>query len=240
MAIDEAMRLGYNWKWGPFELIDRIGAGKLIARLKQEGEAIPELLARAEATPFYRVTEAGGSISARMAPITTSSGRKACCCWRTSSSPASRCCATVRQSLWDIGDGVLCLEFTSKSNSLDEGIITLLAKATKLVKEKYKALVIYNEGSNFSVGANLGLALFACNIAAFGEVEKLIAQGQKVYQDLKYAPFPTVAAPAGMALAAAASCCSIPAPCRPTRKAISGSWNAASASFPAGAAARKC
>ena len=68
------------------------------------------------------------------------------------------------------------------------------------MKEKYKALVIYNEGQNFSVGANLGTALFAANIAAWGEIEKAIAGGQQAYKALKYAPFPTVAAPAGMAL----------------------------------------
>ena len=60
--------------------------------------------------------------------------------------------------------------------------------------------MIYNEGSNFSLGANLGLALFAANIAAWGEIEKLVAAGQKTYKALKYAPFPVVAAPAGMAL----------------------------------------
>ena len=68
------------------------------------------------------------------------------------------------------------------------------------MKEKYKALVIYNEGQNFSVGANLGTALFAANIAAWGEIEKAISGGQQTYKQLKYAPFPTVSAPAGMAL----------------------------------------
>src|SRR6202022_127000 len=98
------------------------------------------------------------------------------------------------------GDGVLCFEFTSKSNSLDDAIIGLLGKTIPLVQEKYKALVIYNEGRNFSVGANLGLAIFAANIAAWSEIEKLIAAGQQTYKALKYAPFPVVSAPAGMAL----------------------------------------
>ncbi len=103
-------------------------------------------------------------------------------------------------AVWDIGDGVLCFEFTSKSNSLDDQILALLQKAIALVKEKHKALVIYNEGSNFSVGANVGLALFAANIAAWSQVEALIATGQEMMQKLKYAPFPVVAAPSGMAL----------------------------------------
>jgi 3-hydroxyacyl-CoA dehydrogenase len=103
-------------------------------------------------------------------------------------------------SVWDIGDGVLCFEFTSKSNSLDDQIMSLLAKTIPLVKAKYKALVIYNEGRNFSVGANLGLAIFAANIAAWSEIDKTIAGGQQTYKALKYAPFPVVSAPSGMAL----------------------------------------
>ncbi|MEW6124912.1 MAG: 3-hydroxyacyl-CoA dehydrogenase NAD-binding domain-containing protein [Pseudomonadota bacterium] len=200
VAIDEAMRLGYNWKWGPFELIDRIGASALIAQLKADGADVPALLAAAEGRTFYRVD--GGKrqylgTDGAYHDIVRPEGVLLLEDIKLSSQPVAK---NGSAALWDIGDGVLCLEFTSKGNSLDEGIITLLTRATKLVKEKYKALVIYNEGQNFSVGANLGLALFACNIAAFGEVEKLVATGQKAYQDLKYAPFPTVAAPAGMAL----------------------------------------
>ncbi len=79
-------------------------------------------------------------------------------------------------------------------------LIELLDKTIDLVQQKYKALVIYNEGQNFSVGANLGAALFAANIAAWGEIEKMLATGQQTLKRLKYAPFPSVAAPAGMAL----------------------------------------
>ena len=73
---------------------------------------------------------------------------------------------------------------------IDDKIIELLGKSIDVVGQKFKALVIYNEGSNFSLGANLGLALFAANIAAWGEIEKSIATGQKTYKALKYAPFP--------------------------------------------------
>jgi 3-hydroxyacyl-CoA dehydrogenase len=103
-------------------------------------------------------------------------------------------------ALWDIGDGVACFEFTSKSNALDDKIIDLLGQSIEVVASRFKALVVYNEGGNFSLGANLGLALFAANIAAWGEIEKQLAAGQKTYKALKYAPFPVVAAPAGMAL----------------------------------------
>jgi 3-hydroxyacyl-CoA dehydrogenase len=103
-------------------------------------------------------------------------------------------------ALWDIGDGVLCFEFISKANSLDDQIMALLGKSIALVKKDFKALVIYNEGDHFSLGANIGLMLFAANIAAWSQIESLLATGQEMYQKLKYAPFPVVGAPAGMAL----------------------------------------
>jgi 3-hydroxyacyl-CoA dehydrogenase len=114
---------------------------------------------------------------------------------------------TASAALWDIGDGVVALEFTGKMNALDGEVMKLIEKAIPLVAEQYKALVVYNEGSNFSAGANLGLAIFAINIAAWGEVEKLVAGGQRAYKALKYAPFPVVAAPFGMALGGGCEIC---------------------------------
>jgi 3-hydroxyacyl-CoA dehydrogenase len=102
--------------------------------------------------------------------------------------------------LWDIGDGIACFEFTTTSNALDDAVIALLGESIEIVSKRFKALVIYNEGENFSLGANLGLALFAANIAAWSEIEKLVAAGQRTYRALKYAPFPVVTAPSGMAL----------------------------------------
>ena len=98
------------------------------------------------------------------------------------------------------GVGVVCLEFTSKMNSLDPQIMEMFKIAIKLIPDNYKALVIHNEGENFCVGANLGLMLFGLNIAAWSGLEDLLKQGQDVYKALKYAPFPVVAAPSAMAL----------------------------------------
>jgi 3-hydroxyacyl-CoA dehydrogenase len=102
--------------------------------------------------------------------------------------------------LWDIGDGVLCLEFHTKSNSLDPGVMAMFQKALVLIPEGRKALVIYNDGDNFSVGANVGLLLFDANMAAWGQIDEMVAHGQRTLHALKYAPFPVVGAPSGMAL----------------------------------------
>jgi 3-hydroxyacyl-CoA dehydrogenase len=199
-AIDAAMRLGYNWQWGPFELIDKIGANWLAEKLAADGLPVPALLASARDKPFYRVQQGRRQflgIDGAYHELVRPDGVLLLEDVKRAASPVLK---NASASVWDLGDGVLCFEFTSKSNSLDEQIIALLGKTIGLVQERYRALVIYNEGVNFSVGANLGLALFAANIAAWSEIDKLIAGGQQTYQALKYAPFPVVAAPAGMAL----------------------------------------
>ena len=195
--IDDAMRLGYNWKWGPFELIDKLGTEWFAAKLAAEGWPIPRILNVAEGRPFYRV-DAGVrqflTLDGDYQDITRPAGVLLLEDIKRRAKPVRR---NASASLWDIGDGVLCLEFTSKSNSIDDGIITLLQDA---IMQSPKALVIYNEGSNFSVGANLGTALFAANIAAWGEIDKAISTGQAVLKAMKYAKFPVVSAPSGMAL----------------------------------------
>jgi 3-hydroxyacyl-CoA dehydrogenase len=199
-SIDEAMRLGYNWKFGPFELIDQVGTDWLVARLKQDGFVVAPILEKAAGRTFYRVENGKRQylgLDGEYHDVVRPEGVVMLEDIKRAGKPVLK---NSSAAVWDIGDGVLCFEFTSKSNSLDEQIMALLQKTIALVKEKYKALVIYNEGDNFSVGANVGLALFAANIAAWSQVEAMIATGQDMMQKLKYAPFPVVAAPAGMAL----------------------------------------
>ena len=200
-AIDEAMRLGYNWKLGPFELIDRIGMRETSAILAAESIEMPAFVAQAaKASGFYRLHETRPQYlgtDGAYHDVLRPAGVVLLEDIRRVAKPAIK---NGSASLWDIGDGVACLEFTTKMNALDPGIVELIERSVAIVGEKFKALVIYNEGGNFSVGANLGLAAFAANIAAWGEIEKTLAAGQKAMLALKYAPFPVIAAPAGMAL----------------------------------------
>ena len=198
--VDAAMRLGYAWGEGPFELIDKLGTDWLAEAAVQAGLSVPPLLALARSKTFYR-TENGNlqclTPTGDYAPVQRPDGVLLL-------SDIKRACRPVLKnssaSVWDIGDGVLCFEFTSKMNALDPEILGLLGKSIGLVAKSYKGLVVYNEGENFSVGANLGLALFAANVAAWPVIEEQIAGGQATYKALKYAPFPSVAAPSGMAL----------------------------------------
>ncbi|WP_019833958.1 3-hydroxyacyl-CoA dehydrogenase/enoyl-CoA hydratase family protein [Sphingomonas sp. PR090111-T3T-6A] len=207
VAIDDAMKLGYNWKFGPFELIDKLGPGKLAERLAAEGRPVPALLKAAGTNPFYRVENGKRQYLAADGSYRDVVRAEGVVLLEDIKRGAEPLLKNASASLWDVGDGVVVLEFTSKMNSFDEEIIKLIQQAIPLVKAQFKALVVYNEGSNFSAGANLGLALFAVNIAAWSEIDKLIAGGQQAFKALKYAPFPVVAAPAGLALGGGCEIC---------------------------------
>ena len=199
-GVDAAMRLGYNWTFGPFELLDQLGTGWFAERLRLEGRPVPSLLERAEGRPFYRQSEGQreqlGSDGAYRV-LERPHGLLQLADIKRRSRPLLH---NGSAALWDLGDGVACFEFTSKMNALDGDTLELLAASIALVGDDQRALVIYNDGNDFSVGANLGLALFALNVGLWEQIEALVAKGQQVYRMLKYAAFPSVGAPAGMAL----------------------------------------
>jgi 3-hydroxyacyl-CoA dehydrogenase len=200
-AIDEAMRLGYNWRWGPFELIDRLGTDWLADALLRDGLPVPALLQAARGKTFYRVQDGRRQylgVDGAYHDVQRPNGVLTLEDVKLRSSPVLK---NDSAAVWDLDDGVLCFEFTSKSNSLDEQILTLLRQTVAFIPEKgYRALVIYNEGTHFSVGANLAAVLSAAKVGAWHDIEAAVAFGQQTYQALKYAPFPVVGAPAGIAV----------------------------------------
>ena len=198
--VDAAMRLGYAWKRGPFELADRLGPAYVAGRLRAEGRNVPALLDTVGDGTFYRVED--GSLQVFGAdgayrPVERPEGVLLLEDIKRASEPIAR---NGSASLWDIGDGVVCFEVHTRMNALDPDVVTLLQKSLKLVEKEYRALVLYNEGANFSVGANLGLALFAANVGVWPMIEGMLENGQKAMKAMKYAAFPVVAAPSGMAL----------------------------------------
>ena len=200
VTVDRAMRLGYNWKHGPFELIDRLGASWFRERLRAHGKSVPALLEAVGEGSFYRVVNgrlayfdgAGGYREVESAANTLSLAEV-----KRRGPPVAR---NRSASLWDIGDGVLCLEFHSRMNALNPLTLAMVRQALKRVPHGFKALVIYNEAENFSVGANIFLVKIAAHLRAWFLIEYLLRMGQGLYRDLKYAPFPVVGAPSGMAL----------------------------------------
>ncbi len=201
--VDEAMRLGTNWKKGPFEMLDDLGPAWFAAALRKEKIEVPLLISKVGERKFYSVENSRLNYfgtDGKYHAVPRAQGVLLLSDIKLSAKPVIK---TASASVWDIGDGVLCVEFTGKMNALDDQVFEAYWQAIKLIgdgKGQYKAMVIYNEGSHFSAGANLGLAIFAMNIALWPQIEELVSGGQKVYKALKYAPFPVVSAPSGMAL----------------------------------------
>ena len=199
-GVDAAMRLGFNWRQGPFELLDRLGPAAVAARLAAEGKPVPELLRAVGDGTFYRVMDGEvrffGTDGAYHA-LERAPGVLLLEDVKRRSPPLLK---NGSAALWDLGDGVACFEIATKMNSFDEGVLKLLDQSVALVAERFAALVLYTDATNFSAGANLGQALFASNIAAWSEVDRMVAAGQRSFKAMKYAPFPVVGAPAGLAL----------------------------------------
>ncbi|MBQ0725302.1 MAG: 3-hydroxyacyl-CoA dehydrogenase [Cycloclasticus sp.] len=199
-AIDRAMKLGYNWTYGPFELIDKIGVDWFTDKLRADDYDVPPLLMAAAGKAFYRYDNQQRqclSLNGEYQTISREEGVLLLSDIKQNQTPIKR---NASASLWDIGDGVLCLEFHSKMNAIDPDILQMVAAAIKTIPGQYKGLVLYNEADNYSVGANVGLALFAANVAAWPQIEAMVKSGQDTYLALKHAPFPVVGAPSGMAL----------------------------------------
>ncbi|MBM3502435.1 MAG: 3-hydroxyacyl-CoA dehydrogenase/enoyl-CoA hydratase family protein [Alphaproteobacteria bacterium] len=200
LKVDEAMKAGYAWKYGPFEQIDQLGTAYFAERLAKSGMAVPEIVKKANGRPFYREEGTKKQYLTRQgeyADIVVSEDA-----WRLADKKRGKkpIVGNSSASIWDVGDGVACLEFHSKMNSIDANTIAMVREAAKIDKKGFKALIIGNDADNFSVGANIGLGLFAANTAMWPVLDQNIKEGQDAYLALKYAPFPVVGAPAGMAL----------------------------------------
>jgi len=198
VSVDTAMRLGYNWKYGPFELLDRVGVDWFVGRLHAENRKIPLVLGGRQS--LYKV-DAGKrwylDLTGNYQPVRRTDGVLLLSDIKLQ---APTLLENPSASLWDIGDGVACLEFHSKMNTLDMDSLAMVRQSLEKVKTGFSALVIHNDADNFSAGANLTLLMQAIHNQDWSAVERLIKLGQQTYQAVKYAPFPVVGAPSGLAL----------------------------------------
>lgn len=198
VTIDAAIRDGYNWTLGPFELLDKIGVEWFVDRLEDEQRLVPPLLWEKQALYLVNSGQLNfATLTGLYQPVRHDPGILTLADLKRQHPSVL---TNESASLWDIGDGVVCLEFHSKMNTLDMNSMALIRQSIDKVKTDFSALVIHNEGEHFSAGANLGLLVQAIHNQDWAAVEGLITQGQQTYKALKYAPFPVVAAPSGLAL----------------------------------------
>ncbi len=198
--VDAAMKTGFNWKFGPFEMIDKLGVDWFADKIKTEGKSVPAILEKAKGKTLYKIENGQRqvfSIGGKYDTIVPPAGSLMLSDIKLTKKPVLR---NASASIWDLGDGIACLELTSKMNSVDPDILSMIMQSIDLVRKDFKGLVIGNDGDNFSVGANLGFMLMAANIAAWKEISGVIKDGQNAMMALKYAPFPVVSSLTGMAL----------------------------------------
>ena len=201
-SIDGAMKVGYNWKKGPFEMMDSIGVPSMVKRLQETGREVPEFLSQAEEKGSFYSIEDGEimrlSSSGEMVVVERPEETLNVADLKRRGKPLKR---NGSASIWDMGDGVLLVEYHTKMNAMDPMNIEMLVNAVDIAEsDGFKGIVIGNDASNFCAGANLGLALFAANLGAWKDLEDFITLGQETYQTLKYCEVPVVAASAGLCL----------------------------------------
>jgi len=202
--IDQALRWGFNWELGPFELWDLLDFRKVTERLRAEKRPVPawvDALYDAGDTSLYTVQD-----GVRLGPTATAGERVP-----VPADPrafdftllhdAGR---EVRRnpgaSLLDLGDGVLGLEFHSKMNAIGHDTINMIMTACEEAERNWQALVVVNPAENFSVGANLMLLLMAAQEGEWEEVDLIVRAFQGANDRLEYCAVPVVTAPAGLAL----------------------------------------
>jgi len=201
-SIDGAMKVGYNWKKGPFEMMDSIGVPSMVKRLQETGREVPKFLSQAQEKGSFYSIEDGEimrlSSSGEMVVVERPEETLNVADLKRRGKPLKR---NGSASIWDMGDEVLLVEYHTKMNAMDPMNIEMLVNAVDIAEsDGFKGIVIGNDASNFCAGANLGLALFAANLGAWKDLEDFITLGQETYQTLKYCDVPVVAASAGLCL----------------------------------------
>lgn len=204
--IDDAMRMGYNWKWGPFEMIDKLAwkgqAGTTIfaAKCREMGLSVPEIIAKAEGKKLYDTQENAPHYFEREGtyhPIHYPKGSLMLSDIKQNHKPITK---NGSASLWDLGDGVACFELTTKMNTFDPDVFKMMHKSIGIVEKDFKGLVIGTDAERFSLGANLSFFLFAANSASWWAISDMIKAGQQAFMALKYSRFPVVVSLSHMAL----------------------------------------
>jgi len=209
VEIDHAMRLGFNWKLGPFELWDAAGVEATVARMKKEGHTVSanveQLIAGGKKSWYLDDPQAAsGRVYFDLRTAKYEAVRVSAGVWSVEVAKKSK--GVVKKnsgaSLVDLGDGVACIEFHSKMNSLGGDIVSLINQTLKPngPGDGFDAFVITNDADNFSVGANVMLLLMSVQEEEWDEVDLAIRQFQDMTQAIKFSPKPVVVAPFGLTL----------------------------------------
>ncbi|HET7099821.1 MAG TPA: 3-hydroxyacyl-CoA dehydrogenase/enoyl-CoA hydratase family protein [Terriglobia bacterium] len=203
-SVDNAMKWGFSWELGPFELWDAVGVEKITAHWKKENHTVPPLvenLLGSGAKTFYTSSSGTRQVfdvaSKQYQPVEIPVGILLLPSLKEQKKEVRK---NAGASLIDLGDGVACLEFHSKMNTIGADTVEMVHHALRALDGQFDALVIGNQGTNFCVGANLLLLLMAIQEEEWDEVQRMVREFQAANLALKYAPKPVVAAPFALTL----------------------------------------
>ena len=200
--IDDAMKAGFGWEHGPFEIWDAVGLQNGIELVKKQNLQLPDWVEElaANQSSFYKVIEGKThyydtesksyqSIPGREGFILLDNLRE-----------KQTVYANKDFSLIDLGEGIVCAEFHSKMNTIGADVLTGLNKAIDITEERFDGLVVGNQGANFSVGANLGMIFMLAVEQEYEELNAAIAYFQNTMMRMRYSSIPVISAPHGMCL----------------------------------------
>ena len=202
--VDRAMRWGFAWELGPFEIIDAIGVKAFAGQVQKEGRALPQVIEKVLSSGrkgFYESEKGTTTVFDICSGVSKKVEEpKGIIILKSLKDAGREVERNSGASLIDLGDGVVCCEFHAKMNAIGADLIAMLHKGLKRLESEFDAMVIANQAVNFSVGANLMLVLVGAQEQEWDELHMAVKQFQNINLAIKYAPKPVVAAPQGMAL----------------------------------------
>jgi 3-hydroxyacyl-CoA dehydrogenase len=204
-SIDAAMRAGYNWQLGPFEMWDAVGVADIVKRMQAAGERVSpvvEQMLTSGATTWYgdNGTASYDPATQRYQPVARAAGIARIATFRTGNGFVR---GNPGASLIDLGDGVACIELHSKKSAIGDDIMRLITKTLEPASDSvrdFRAFVIASDADNFSVGANLMQLLLAAQEGEWEDVDLTIRAFQRMTQSIKFCPRPVVVAPYALCL----------------------------------------
>jgi 3-hydroxyacyl-CoA dehydrogenase len=202
--IDRAMRWGFGWELGPFQVMDTLGLDSFASQIQKEGRALAPVIERVLASGRKGFYESEKGITT-VFDLASASAKKVeeplgILILKSLKEAGREIEKNSGASLIDLGDGVVCCEFHAKMNAIGADLIAMIHKGLKRLESGFDAMVIANQAVNFSVGANLMLILVGAQEQEWDEVHMAVKQFQNVNLAIKYAKKPVVVAPQGMAL----------------------------------------
>jgi 3-hydroxyacyl-CoA dehydrogenase len=200
VSVDDAMKLGFNWIQGPYEMIDTMGVDNFIARLEAEGRDVPAFVRTAAGRSFYRTDR--GSLEYLQADGGYRTLQRAPGVIRFSETRRTKkpILENAKSSYFEIDDRIGLIEFHSKANTQDPESMELFASAVEHAKEHMRGLIVHNDAAHFCCGANLESVLAFINAEDMDGLDEFLEHFQRTVLDMRYAPIPAVAAASGLSL----------------------------------------